>query len=83
MNLKTYLLIPILAVSLTACFKAQTFDERLAGKIGEEREQEAYYACIERTDNPIPGGHSSEYTDHNGRMRKLCDSMHKTNISKE
>lgn len=83
MNLKIYLLIPMMAFALTGCFKAQTFDERLAGKTGEDREQEAYYACIERSDNAIPGGHSREYHGHHGRMRKLCDSMHETNVSKE
>lgn len=83
MNLKSYVLIPIITLSLTGCFKTQTFDERLAGKTGEEREQEAYYACIERSDNAIPGGHSREYHGHHGRMRKLCDSMHETNVSKE
>jgi hypothetical protein len=83
-DLKSYLLIPIIGLTLTGCFKSQTFEERLAGKVGTEREREAYYACIEKSDNAIPGGHSGKnYAGHEHRMRKLCDEMHKTNLTKE
>ncbi len=80
MKIHTYFFISAVALTLAAC-KAQTFDERLAGKTGAEREKEAYYACIERSDNAIPGGHSREYHGHHGRMRKLCDSMHEANTT--
>ena len=58
MTIKSYLLIPFMAVSLSACIKAPTLEERLSGKTGAEREQEAYYACIQRARYPVPGGHS-------------------------
>lgn len=80
--MKPYVLIGLLAIGLTGC-KAATFDERLAGKTGKDREQKAYYACIERANYPIPGGHEADYVGHEGRMWAICDAMHETNTNGE
>lgn len=71
--------VTVLAISLTACIKAPTFEERLAGKTGAGREKEVYYACIQHANAPIPGGHSGDYIGHEVRMRTLCDDMRNVN----
>lgn len=73
----------MLIISLSACIKAPTLDERLAGKTGDERKKEAYYACIQRAHSKIPGGHSSSYIGHESRMATICDAMHKVNLTQE
>lgn len=81
--MKPYLFIPLLAISLSACIKAPTLEERLAGKTGSEREQELYYACIQRANDKIPGGHDGAYIGHESRMWAICDAMHETNTQEE
>jgi hypothetical protein len=83
MSIKSYLLIPIMAVSLSACIKAPTLEERLSGKTGAEREKEAYHACIQRARYPVPGGHDGDYIGHETRMWTICDAMHETNLAQE
>lgn len=78
-----FLVIPLLALSLSACIKAPTLEERLADKTGADREQELYYACIQRANYKVPGGHNSAYVGHEARMWALCDEMHKTNTQEE
>lgn len=79
MKYLTFLTIPMLALSLSGCIKAPTLEERLADKTGAEREQEAYYACIQHARYPVPGGHDGDYIGHETRMWSICDAMHKTN----
>lgn len=83
MSIKPYLLIPIMALSLSACIKAPTLEERLSDKTGAEREKEAYHACLETARRKIPGGHSGNYTGHETRAWTLCDAMHETNLAQE
>jgi hypothetical protein len=82
MKLPTITLL-LLTISLSACIKAPTLEERLVGKTGGEREKELYYACIQRANNKIPSGHDSAYIDHESRMWELCDVMHETNTQEE
>jgi len=72
-------LFSLLALSLSACIKAPTLEERLADKTGADREQELYYACIQRAHYKVPGGHDSAYIGHESRMWAICDEMHNTN----
>lgn len=74
-----FLSVTVLALALSACIKAPTLEERLSGKTGDEREQEAYYACLERSRYPVPGGHFGSYIGHECRMWAICDAMHETN----
>jgi hypothetical protein len=80
MRIKPYLLIPVAVLSLSACVKAPTLEERLADKTGAEREKEAYHACLERARYPVPGGHTGGYIGHETRMWSICDAMHETNL---
>lgn len=57
--MKPSLLITLFSLSLSACLKATTLEERLAGKTGREREQELYYTCIQRANYEAPGGHKN------------------------
>ena len=81
--LRSFLICVTLIVPLTACFKAPTLEERLAGKSGAERDRELYYACIERSNDAISGGHSSNYIGHETRRWTLCEEMNKVNQMKE
>ena len=78
--MKQSLFLALLALSLNACIKAPTLEERLADKRDAEREQEAYYACLERSRAPIPGGHSGDYRGHENRMWAICDAIHEANL---
>lgn len=69
----------LLAHSMNACINAPTLEERLAGKTGGEREQELYYACIQRVNYEAPGGHKNAYVGHESRMWAICDEMHNAN----
>lgn len=81
--MKHYFALPLLALSLSACIKAPTLEERLADKTGTNREQEAYYACLERARAPIPGGHSGDYRGHESRMWAICDAIHEANLEED
>lgn len=73
----------VLVVPLAGCMKAPTLEERLSGKSGAARNQELYYACLERSRYAIPGGHSRAYVGHESRQWTLCDEMKKLNQTME
>lgn len=72
------LIIPIIVTLGLAACAAPTLEERLAGKTGSERMKELFYACIERSDYAIPGGHKNDYRGHERRQWRLCDRMYET-----
>lgn len=77
--MKPSLLITLFSLSLRACLKATTLEERLAGKMGREREQKLYYACIQLANYPMPGEHNDANARHESRMWAICDEMHNAN----
>ena len=68
--------IPIIVtcLALAGCesFRAPTMEQRLEGKTGAERQQELFYICLERFDDPIYGG---GYSAHEYNREKLCYEM--------
>ena len=77
-----FIMLVLLSLSVAACTKP-TLEERLAGKTGAEREQEAYSACLEYSRYPTPGGHPHGSRGQKIHMRNLCDAMHETHEQKE
>lgn len=77
--------IPILIAcfALAGCesFRAPTVEQRLAGKTGAERQQELYYICLERFDDPIYGG--GHYPGHEAHREALCHHMDDLNKETE
>ena len=69
----------VFVLPLAACMKAPTLEERLSGKSGAERNRELYYACLERSQYTIPGGHNKAYMGHETRQWALCDEMNELN----
>ncbi len=82
-SVKSIVALGVIALSVTACFKAPTLEERLAGKSGAERNRELYYACLERSRYSVPGGHTGDYVGHETRMWALCDEMNTLNQPRE
>lgn len=74
------LFIPLLALSLSACIKAPTLDEKLADASSPaERNEILYSDCLQYVNYPIPGGHTRQYMGHEARQWALCDEMKKLN----
>lgn len=77
--------IPILiaCLVLAGCesFRAPTPEQRLEGKTGAERQQELYYICLERFDDPIYGG--GGYPGHEPHREALCHHMNNVNEEAE
>lgn len=71
---KGLLILPLLLAN--ACVKAPTIDERLAGKTGAAREEEAYDACLEESRH-YGGRHG--HSVQSSRFWALCDEMKKLN----
>lgn len=75
------ILIACLALAGCESFRAPTPEQRLEGKTGTERQQELYYICLERFDDPIYGG--GYYPGHEAHREALCHHMNNVNEEAE
>lgn len=81
--MKKALPILIVCLALAGCesFRAPSVEERLEGKTGAERQQELYYICLERFDDPIYGG--GYYPGSEAHREALCHHMNNVNEDAE
>lgn len=73
----------MMVLTVSACVKQPTLEEKLASASGSERQRVAYEECLKRARYPVPGGHSGDYRGHEARQWALCDAMQETNQSME
>mgnify|MGYP003133742666 FL=1 len=81
--MKTILPLLVVGLALAGCesFRAPTPEQRLEGKTGADRQQELYYICLERFDDPIYGG--GYYPGSEAHREALCHHMNNVNEQAE